>query len=425
MAISREPSFIVAPGDPGALNQAADWHEQTATGLTQHASTISQVTAATLPQWQGDAAGAYATLASDLVSSFQVAGRVSAANGAIYRSCGRMLEEYQRIGNDAMKQALHWCNEVTTESGKVTDAQGAVTRAQTAVTTAQQTYTTALGQPALAGGAVVAAGRALGVAQGQLRQAQGDLRRAQHALEHAERQVDHYDRLGTEAFHDAEHAVATLTGLHIDLPVPPMPSVANMGVPDLKPLSPTPPPGLTPPHHSSSLFGDILGIIQTGASITSTISGGCAMIMFWNPIGDGCGVVAGVSGGVSAADGLLQYATGNGSAGAAAVETLGAVGGFGASAAIRSGNATLRSAAEGGDVTHRGGFNPRSGHGQGHLGRHPRKAARRSPRASGSKSVASILNGLGATASAGSSAPAAKRWLNARFHALTTRQMLD
>ena len=408
MAINRQPSFTVAPGDPGALNQAADWHEQTATGLTQHASTISQVTAATLPQWEGDAAGAYATLASDLVSSFQMAGRVSAANGAIYRSCGRMLEEYQRIGNDAMKQALHWCNEVTTEAGKVTDAQLAITRAQTAVTTAQQAYTTALGQAAVANGPVAAASRALGVAEGQLR-------RAQHALEHAEHQVDRYDRIGTEAFDDAEHAVATLTGLHIDLPVPPMPTVANAGIPDLKPLSQTAPPGLTPPHHSSSLFGDILATVQTGASITSTITGGCAALLFWNPVGDTCGAVSGVASGVSAADGWLQAATGHGSVGAAAVDTLGFGAGHVAGAAAREGDETLRSAAGDGNIELR--QRTILGHPTvGVKGVFNRAGATAVGSAYTSKAVGGILNGLSATATTGSAVSGATALLPSSLH---------
>ncbi|HEY5431565.1 MAG TPA: hypothetical protein VIK04_20785 [Solirubrobacteraceae bacterium] len=89
-------------------------------------------------------------------------------------------------------------------------------------------------------------------------------------------------------------------------------------------MSASPPPALV--HHDGGFWHDVLGVVQEGSTAVAAVGGICAATMFWNGVGEVCGGVAGVATGVSAADGWAQAATGNGSVGAAEIDTVGAVG---------------------------------------------------------------------------------------------------
>ncbi len=109
-------------------------------------------------------------------------------------------------------------------------------------------------------------------------------------------------------------------------------------------LAATAPARLQPHHSGGGLLGTFLDIVQTGSSALATLSGGCAAVMFWNPIGDGCGAVALGASGVSAADGWVQAATGNGSVGSAALDTAGLLAGGAGSLAKGAGEAQVADA---------------------------------------------------------------------------------
>jgi hypothetical protein len=321
-----QPSFTLAAGDPDALFAAAGWHQNVADGLTAHAGTIRAAAGSASAFWQGEAASAYQSLSSVMAFGFETTAAKSADAATIYRRLAAEVERCQQEGRAALRQAQHWCDQVITDNQRVTTAQGEVTTALQDVDNAQQELTSAASSPdANVNARVPGAQAALGAAQDRLHLAQGQLRTAQHDLDHANQELARWDRRGEQAFQEAERAVAMVTGLPLSIDPPPMPGLVTGPV---SPLTQRPPAGLAHPG-GGGFWHDVLGAIQDGATVVAAGGGICAATMFWNGIGEVCGVASGAASGVSALDGVAQAATGNGSVGAAALDTVGAVGSAG------------------------------------------------------------------------------------------------
>jgi hypothetical protein len=77
------------------------------------------------------------------------------------------------------------------------------------------------------------------------------------------------------------------------------------------------------------VFGQIMDGVQTVTGLVSTVSGACSALLFWNGIGEGCGVVGGISSGIGAGAGIAKTIAGDGSIGSAAVGTVEALPGLG------------------------------------------------------------------------------------------------
>ncbi|HEY5431564.1 MAG TPA: hypothetical protein VIK04_20780 [Solirubrobacteraceae bacterium] len=119
-----QPSFTLAPGDPGALFAAADWHQTVADALTVHAGTIRAAAGSTAAFWQGEAASAYQSLAGNMAFGFEIAATKSGDAAAIYRHLASEVQRCQEEGQTALRGAQHWCDQAVAANGRLTTCRG-------------------------------------------------------------------------------------------------------------------------------------------------------------------------------------------------------------------------------------------------------------------------------------------------------------
>ncbi len=234
----------VAPGDPGQLFQAAQFHSELADSLSAHGSTIAGAAESVSPSWTGEAAASYQALSGIVAAHFWHASGISRAAAATLRRYATELARLQREGLQALHEAEHWLGEVHTWTERLREANDAVTRAQGALRVAQMAYSDAAANPH--GTAVSSAASAVTRAQGELTQAEGVQRRAQHALEDAQHLLTHWQRRGAELWGEAQTAAIRATGELEPLNVapPPMPGAPFAGLPGV-----APPPATENPYY--------------------------------------------------------------------------------------------------------------------------------------------------------------------------------
>jgi uncharacterized protein YukE len=214
----------VASGDPGALMQAAGWHDDLADGLAGHASTIAGSAASLSPAWNGEAAASYQTLSTLVANHFHAAATTSRSAANSLRRYAQELERLQREGTQALHEAEHWLDQVHTWTTRLHDADTAVRTASTQVSQAEGELRTAASMDAKGVALAAAAAARLRTAQDALHKAQGDQRRAQHGLDDANHQLTHWQRRGEQLWHDAQDAAMHATGelAPLSIPAPPL-----------------------------------------------------------------------------------------------------------------------------------------------------------------------------------------------------------
>jgi uncharacterized protein YukE len=84
-----------------------------------------------------------------------------------------------------------------------------------------------------------------------------------------------------------------------------------------------------PTPHGPSVFSQIMDGVQVVTGLVSTASGACSALLFWNGIGEGCGVVGGISSGIGAGAGVAKTIAGDGSVGSGAAGVVEALPGLG------------------------------------------------------------------------------------------------
>ena len=220
----------VAPGDPGALLQAAGWHDNLADGLDGHAAMISDAATSVGPAWNGEAAASYQSLSSMVSAHFRTAAGTSRSAAASLRRYGNELDHLQQEGMKALHQAEHWLDQVHTWTTWLNAANTAVTTAQGEVSAAQVQLNTAISMDAKGVALAASASARLRTAQGALQKAQDDQRRAQHELTDAQHQLTHWQTRGAQLFTDARNAAMQATGelTPLSVPAPPLAGPAAM-----------------------------------------------------------------------------------------------------------------------------------------------------------------------------------------------------
>ena len=106
-------TFQVAPGNAGAISDAAIWHEQISAQMSTHAQSITDATSTALSRWQGDAAASYQALSGRMTDAFR-AGEIRAGETAqTMRSVAGELDRCQQEGTRALTQANDWLQKAT------------------------------------------------------------------------------------------------------------------------------------------------------------------------------------------------------------------------------------------------------------------------------------------------------------------------
>jgi hypothetical protein len=243
MSTTPDPGVQVATGDPGAIQNAADWHSNLADQFDQHAGTVSGAASSVASSWQGEAAASYQDLSTIVANHFHSAAATSRTAAASLRRYATELERCQREGQRALQEAEHWLTEQTTWQGKLDDANKAVHTAQGQVHDAQTALTTATAMGPKGAAAAGAAATRLHTAQDALTKAQDDQRKAQNHLDEATHQLAHWRRRGLQIWHEAQDAAIRATGElePLSVPAPPLAGIPAPGVPDSFSLFPQSP----------------------------------------------------------------------------------------------------------------------------------------------------------------------------------------
>ena len=101
-------------------------------------------------------------------------------------------------------------------------------------------------------------------------------------------------------------------------------------------------PLVFPTPHGPSVFGQIMDGVQTVSGLVSTVSGACSALLFWNGIGEGCGVVGGISSGIGAGAGAAKTIAGDGSLGSGVEGVVEALPGLGSAKLAHDGGLLVK-----------------------------------------------------------------------------------
>jgi uncharacterized protein YukE len=94
--------------------------------------------------------------------------------------------------------------------------------------------------------------------------------------------------------------------------------------------------------HGPSLFARLMDGVQSISGVVTTVSGACSALLFWNGVGEGCGVVGGISSGIGGAAAVAKTIAGDGSVGSAAVGVAEAAPGLGSFKLGKDGAALIK-----------------------------------------------------------------------------------
>jgi hypothetical protein len=210
--------FVVAPGDPDAINSAATWHEDVSTQLYAHGSAVQAAAQSALTQWQGDSATAYSTLSGQVHQAFMDGHTRACYTAGVLRGISRDLDHFQQEGQRALQQAQRWIQQAEQAHAKVV---ALIPQVQAAQSTLQDDTSPLMTGPF---GMFPSPGVAAGIAQADqahLRDLQRRLRQAQQDLDDANREIERCDRRGQQAWEDAESVVRRFTTIPVGEITPP------------------------------------------------------------------------------------------------------------------------------------------------------------------------------------------------------------
>ncbi len=305
-----DPGVTVATGDPEAISAAGNWHSNLAGKLEAHSSLIKSTASVLLTGWSGDASKQYQTLSEEMSGHYEVtAAEARSVAGALKRFSSE-LTSAQGEGRVALKNAIHWMNEVNNWQNKLAAAQKAKIGAEGQVKTAMQAVIAAqhaAGGPGAAG-AVTQANAALQSARNALAKAETDESTATKKLKNAADQFTMWQKKGGTALQQAEKAagVAGLALGAVAISDPPMAGAINDAV---NGMSGSTTGSLFAGFSASGGGGSSLlnwqGLFQAGAGIMGTVTGSASIT---GVSGDASGqAFAGEQGSVTGNAGWSQF----------------------------------------------------------------------------------------------------------------------
>jgi hypothetical protein len=213
-----DPGVTVATGEPDTISAAGDWHHRLASTLESHSSLIKSTASNLLTGWNGEASKQYQTLSAEMSGHYEVTAAEARSVASALKRFASELGSAQGEGRVALKNAVHWMNEVNDWQDKLAAAQVAKAAAEARVKTAMQAVisanhaASAPNAGAGAAGAVQTANGSLQTARNALAKAETDEATATKNLKNAAKHFTMWQKKGGTALQNAEKA-AGVAGL--------------------------------------------------------------------------------------------------------------------------------------------------------------------------------------------------------------------
>jgi len=230
-----DPGVTVATGDPDSIASAGAWHHKLASTLESHSSLIKSTAGVLLTGWTGEASKQYQSLSATMAGHYEVTAAEARSVGSALKKFSSELGTAQGEGRVALKNAIHWMNQVNDWQDKLSAAETAKAAAQarvkmamTAVISANHAATASQGSPGAAA-AVTQANRNLTAARNALATAETDEATATKNLKNAANHFTMWQKKGGTALEEAEKAagVAGLALGAVAISSPPVAGAVN------------------------------------------------------------------------------------------------------------------------------------------------------------------------------------------------------
>jgi hypothetical protein len=131
-----DPGVDVATGDPDKIDEAGGFHHAVAEKLEAHSALIRSTASFLLNGWNGQASKEFHIFSSDLSSHYEVTASEARAVGSALKKFASELGRSQGEGRTALKNAIHWMNEVNHWQNKLSDISKQQDVAETNIHTA-------------------------------------------------------------------------------------------------------------------------------------------------------------------------------------------------------------------------------------------------------------------------------------------------
>ena len=230
-----DPGVTVATGDPEAISTAGAWHHKLASTLESHSSLIRSTASVLLTGWDGEASKQYQSLSATMSGHYEVTAAEARAVGNALKRFSAELGSAQGQGKVALRNAIHWMNEVNAWQDKLAAAEKAKATAEAQVKTAMQAVVAANhaasvpGAPSGAVAAMTQASNNLQAARNALAKAETDEATATKKLKNAADHFTMWQKKGGQALEEAEKAagVAGLALGAVAISSPPVAGAVN------------------------------------------------------------------------------------------------------------------------------------------------------------------------------------------------------
>ena len=116
-----DPGVDVATGDPDKIDEAGGFHHAVAEKLEAHSALIRSTASFLLNGWNGQASREFDMFSSDLSGHYEVTASEARAVGSALKKFASELGKSQGEGRTALKNAIHWMNEVNHWQNKLSD----------------------------------------------------------------------------------------------------------------------------------------------------------------------------------------------------------------------------------------------------------------------------------------------------------------
>lgn len=138
-----DPGVKVATGDPDKIDAAGGFHHAVAAKLEAHSALIKGTAGFLLNGWNGKASKEYKFVSEETSGHYEVTAAEAVAVGSALKKFASELGKSQGEGKTALKNAIHWMNEVNSWSKKEGELTPKVAAADKAVTTQMGVVVTA------------------------------------------------------------------------------------------------------------------------------------------------------------------------------------------------------------------------------------------------------------------------------------------
>jgi stage V sporulation protein SpoVS len=281
-----DPGVSVATGDPDTISAAGDWHHRLASTLESHSSLIKSTASVLLTGWSGEASTQYQSLSAVMSGHYEVTAEEARSVAGALKRFSSELGNAQGEGRVALRNAIHWMNEVNDWQDKLAAAEAAKAAAETRVKTAMAGVLAAnhaanVPQAAPgAAGAVQQATRNLQAARTALANAETDQSTATKNLKNAADHFTMWQKKGGQALQEAEKAagVAGLALGAVAISSPPVAGAVNDFVNGMSGSGTASIfAGFSAAAGGGSSLANWQGLLQAGAGASATASGSASI----------------------------------------------------------------------------------------------------------------------------------------------------